>query len=91
MSIEQMNHDTYVADLERACKEWAKMSQRNYECAKHYFEALEKIAEPQYGLQSIMEDHPDTDSTEYLVAALAYYTRLANLYQKIAREAIKND
>jgi hypothetical protein len=77
-------------DLERECEEWAKMSQRNYECAKRYFEALEKIAEPQYGLQSIMEDYPDTDSVEYLAAALAYYTHLANWYQRIAREAIKD-
>jgi hypothetical protein len=91
MSIEQMNHDTYVADLERACKEWAETSQRNYQRAKRYFEALEKIAQTQYGLQSIMEEYPDTDSIEYLVAALEYYTHLANLYQKIAREAIKDD
>jgi hypothetical protein len=91
MSIEQMNHDTYVADLERACKEWAETSQRNYQRAKRYFEALEKIAQTQYGLQSIMEDYPDTDSVEYLAAALKYYTRLATSYQKTAREAIKED
>jgi hypothetical protein len=90
MSVEQMNHDTYVADLERACKEWAETSQRNYQCAKLYFEALEKIAQTQYGLQSIMEDYPDVDSVEYLEAALKYYTHLANTYQKIAREAIKD-
>ena len=80
-----------IDNLERTCKEWAETSQRNYQCAKHYFEALERIAQTQYGLQSIMEDYPDTDSAEYLQAALSYYTRLANLYQKTAREAIKND
>jgi hypothetical protein len=91
MSIEQMNRDAYVADLEHACKEWAETSQRNYQRAKRYEAALERIAQNQYGLQSIMEDYPYTDSVEYLAAALEYYTRLANLYQKTAREAIKND
>jgi len=77
-----------MTDLERACKEWADVSQRNYQRAKRYFEALEQISQNQYGLQSIMEDYPDTDSVEYLEAALKYYTRLVNSYQKIAREAI---
>lgn len=90
MSIQQMNHDIYVADLERACKAWAETSQNNYQRAKRYYEALERIAASQYGLQSIMEDYPDTDSVEYLQAALHYYTRLTNLYQKTAREAIKD-
>jgi predicted S18 family serine protease len=76
-----------INDLERACKEWSETSQNNYQRAKRYSEALEKIAQTQYGLQSIMEDYPDTDSVEYLKEALKYYTRLANLYQKIAREA----
>jgi hypothetical protein len=78
----------YISDLERACKEWADVSQQNYQRAKCYFKALEQISQNQYGLQSIMEDYPDTDSVEYLEAALKYYTRLANAYQKIAREAI---
>lgn len=87
---EIIEQQQYVEGLERACEEWAETSQRNYQCAKRYFEALEKIAQNQYGLQSIMEDYPDTDSIEYLQAALAYYTRLANSYQKTAREAIKS-
>jgi hypothetical protein len=78
----------YVAGLERACEEWAEASQRSYQRAKRYFEALEKIAQTQYGLQSIMED---CDSAEYLQAALSYYSRLATLYQRIAREAIKEE
>lgn len=90
MSIQQLNHDIYVADLERACKEWAETSQNNYQRAKRYYEALERIAANQYGLQGIMEDYPDTDSVEYLEAALNYYTRLATSYQKTAREAIKD-
>jgi len=91
MSIEQMNRDAYVADLEHACKEWAETSQRNYQRAKRYEAALERIAQTQYGLQGIMEDYPDTDSVEYLAAALEYYTRLVRIFQKTAREAIKND
>ena len=79
-----------IEPLQQACEEWAKVSQRNYQCAKAYFEALERIAANQYGLQGIMEDYPDTDSVEYLEAALNYYTRLVNLYQKTAREAIKD-
>jgi ElaB/YqjD/DUF883 family membrane-anchored ribosome-binding protein len=77
-----------IDDLERVCKEWSETSQRNYQRAKRYSEALEKIVQTQYGLQGIMEDYTDTDSVEYLQAALKYYMRLANLYQKIAREAI---
>jgi ribulose-5-phosphate 4-epimerase/fuculose-1-phosphate aldolase len=88
---EIIEQQEYVAGLERACKEWAETSQRNYQRAKRYFEALEKIAQTQYGLQSIMEDYPDTDSVEYLEAALKYYTRLTNSYQKTAREAIEDD
>jgi hypothetical protein len=87
---ELIEQQTYVAGLERTCKEWAETSQRNYQCAKHYFEVLERIAQNTYGLQGIQEDYPDSDSTEYLQAALSYYTRLANLYQRIAREAIKD-
>jgi hypothetical protein len=79
-----------MTDIERACKECAEISQHNYLMAKRYFAALERIAQTQYGLQSIMEDFPDTDSVEYLEAALKYYTRLANSYQKVAREAIAN-
>jgi hypothetical protein len=81
----------YVAGLERACDEWAEASQRNYQRAKRYFEALEKISQTQYGLQSIQEDYPDSDSIEYLEAALSYYSRLSQLYQRIAREAIKEE
>jgi DNA repair ATPase RecN len=81
-------HGECFKTLERACAEWAEVSQRNYQRAKSYHEALERIAANQYGLQSIMEDYPDTDSVEYLQAALKYYTRLANSYQKTAREAI---
>lgn len=81
-------HGECFRDLERACDEWAEVSQRNYQRAKSYHKALEYIAANQYGLQGIMEDYPDTDSVEYLQAALKYYTRLANLYQKVAREAI---
>ncbi len=88
MSIQQLNHDIYVADLERACKEWAETSQNNYQRAKRYYEALQRIAANQYGLQSIMEDYPDTDSVEYLKAALNYYTWLATSYQATARSAI---
>jgi hypothetical protein len=88
---EIIEHQEYVAGLERACEEWAETSQRNYQRAKRYFEALEKIAQTQYGLQSIQEDYSDTDSIEYLAEALSYYSRLANLYQKTAREAIKDD
>jgi exonuclease VII small subunit len=79
-----------IDNLERACEEWAETSQRNYQCAKHYFEALEKISQNTYGLQSIQEDYPDSDSVEYLQEALSYYSRLATLYQRIAREAIKD-
>ena len=75
---------------DQICAEWAETSQRNYQRAKHYFAALEKIAQTQYGLQSIMEDYPDTDSPEYLKAVLEYYAHLVNSYQKIAREAIKD-
>lgn len=77
-----------IQELERVCSEWAEVSQRNYQCAKRYHEALERIAMNQYGLQSIMEDYPDTDSVEYLQAALKYYTSLTNIYRKTAREAI---
>ena len=77
-----------IEPLQQACEEWAEVSQRNYQRAKRYYEALERIAANQYGLQSIMEDYPDTDSVEYLKAALNYYTWLVNTYQATAREAI---
>ena len=77
-----------IEPLQQVCEEWAETSQRNYQCAKAYFEALERIAAPTYGLQSIQEDYPDTDSVEYLQAALKYYTRLATSYQATARSAI---
>lgn len=81
-----MSNTSWIAELERACNEWAEVSQRNYQLAKRYKAALEQIAQPQYGLQGIMEDYPDTDSIEYLQAALEYYTRLTHRYQQIARE-----
>lgn len=87
LGTEYVNGECYKT-LERACSEWAEVSQRNYQCAKRYFEALEQIAMNRHGLQGIMEDYPDTDSVEYLQAALKYYTRLTNTYQKTAREAI---
>jgi hypothetical protein len=85
------DQEKYIKGLEQACENWAEISQRNYLMAKRYFAALERIAQTQYGLQSIMEDYPDTDSVEYLEAALKYYTRLANSYQKIAREVLNDD
>lgn len=88
---EIIQQELYIAGLERACDEWAENSQRNYQRAKHYIEALKKIAQTQYGLQSIMEEYPDTDSVEYLEAALGYYTNLVTTYQRIAQEAIKEE
>lgn len=78
-----------IEELERACSEWAETSQRNYQCAKAYFEALQLISAPTYGIQGIMEDY-EIDSIPYLEATLSYYYRLVTTYQKVAREAIKD-
>lgn len=91
VSAEEVNnYINKIEDLERACKEWAETSQHNYQCAKVYYEALESIAQPQYGLQSIMEDCPDPDSKEYLEAALKYYQSLVYRFQNKARESLKD-
>ena len=76
-----------IEPLQQACEEWAEVSQRNYQCAKLYFEALQLIAAPTYGIQSIMEDY-EIDSIPYLEAALSYYYKLVTSYQATARSAI---
>jgi hypothetical protein len=86
-----IEYENYVSNLERSCDEWAEVSQKNYQRANKYRAALEKIAQNQYGLQSILEDCPYIDSLEYLTAALEYYSRLVRLYQKIAREELGFD
>lgn len=76
-----------IEDLERACKEWAEISQRNYQLAKRYHKALKYINEPRFGLQSIIEDYGQ-DTNSYNYHASIYYGRLVHEYQKVAREAI---
>lgn len=53
-----------------------------------YKNALEKIAAPTYGLQEIMEDHPE-ETMEYYKELYEYYASLTFRYQKIARIALQ--
>lgn len=49
-------------------------------------EALEKIAAPTYGLQSIQEDYSDPNAFNY--HAMQYWMKLTFRYQAIARAAL---
>jgi hypothetical protein len=53
-----------------------------------YKQALEKIAQPTYGLQSIQEDYPD-DTKDYYKSLSSYYSTLVFRYQQIARTALQ--
>lgn len=72
------------------CNQWVEVSQRNYQRAKTYHDALAQIASAKYGLQTIQEDY-DIDSPEYDKARADYYCRLVNVYQKIARETLSHE
>ena len=89
LSVQQdcIKEHQHTEELERACKEWAEVSQRNYQRAKAYYEALQRISAPTYGIQSIQEDY-ETDSIEYLRATHSYYYSLVTSYQAVARSAI---
>lgn len=88
--IDQKEAISAIEALETACMEWADVSQSNYKKAKLYHEALTSIARHQYGLQSIMEEY-DTDSKEFYEETTKYYSNLVHIFQKVAREAIKDD
>jgi hypothetical protein len=79
-----------IEELERTCAEWAETSQRNYVRAKSYYAALQLIAAPQYGLQSISEDY-DIDSLEYEQACNRYYAGMVRRFQTLARSAINGE
>ncbi len=53
-----------------------------------YKEALEKIAQPTYGVQGIQEDYPD-DNIDYYKALSSYYSKLVFRYKQIARTALQ--
>jgi hypothetical protein len=57
---------------------------------KTYKEALQKIAAPQYGLQSIIEDY-SIDTPEYYKSSSDYFSSLVRRFQAQARKALSHD